>query len=245
MASNLQEEFVRRAKRYLRYPVRSIDQVAHKLSCHTDTLKKKFKKETGLTPSEYRKSKTNGVKSFKIARAKRLLRQTDLSVGEISVRVGYANESILRRIFASQVGISPSEYRKDFRKKPIPKVVFEAQKLLTETDKTLTQVAEQLGYTQIAALSRLFEKYIGESCAAYRHRHWGSRYFPATVIKAKHLLVETDLTLKDIGKRLGFETERSLTVMIRELEAKTPRQYRIQERERLAEEGKQRDVSLG
>ena len=245
MKSKLKEEFVLRAKKYLSYPVRTIDQVAHKLGCDRRTLSKAFKEQTGVTPSEYRRSKTNGVTSFRIARAQRLLRQTDLSLKEIAVKVGYSENDRLCITFKKQVGETPSEYRKHFRKRPIPVVVFEAQRLLVKTDKPLRQISEQLGYEDVSALAKLFERHVGESCREFRHRHWGGKYFPDTVKKAKKLLIETDLTAEQISKRLGYQDSGSLKRMLSNVEGMTPRQFRVQERERLAKERAQRGVSLG
>lgn len=245
MRRKFDEEFLMRAKRYLSYPVRTIDQVADKLGCDRATLSKNFKRETGITPSEYRSSKVNGSSSFKVVRIQRLLRQTDFPIKEIMHRVGYCNRRSLDRIFRLHVGTTPKEYRDRFRAQPIPNVVLEAQKLLIETDKTLTHISASLGYADHTTLDYLFNYYLGESCMDFRYRHWGSQYFPETVAKARKLLVETDLTTEQISGRLGYQSSRGLRHMIGETEGMPPTQYRIQERERLAEERRQHDVTLG
>ena len=47
----------------------------------------------------------------RIEKAKRMLRETDLSVMEICAAVGYSNSSYFYRIFESATGMSPSAWR--------------------------------------------------------------------------------------------------------------------------------------
>jgi AraC family transcriptional regulator len=63
-----------------------------------------FKRTTGLTPSQY-------FIHLKMEKARRLLRETDKSVIEIGLDVGYTSPSHFAQIFRREVGISPSEYR--------------------------------------------------------------------------------------------------------------------------------------
>ena len=64
-----------------------------------------FKKETGISFSDY-------VIEQRIEAAKRLLRESGCSVGEIAERVGYTETAYFSRLFKKQVGIKPSQYRK-------------------------------------------------------------------------------------------------------------------------------------
>ena len=63
-----------------------------------------FKNSTGVTPHQY-------VAQRRIARAKELLRNSEISVFEIGVRVGYADPKHFRSLFRRQVGVSPSDFR--------------------------------------------------------------------------------------------------------------------------------------
>jgi AraC family transcriptional regulator len=63
-----------------------------------------FKKATGLTPSQY-------FIRQRIQRAQQLLRETDLSVIEIGLSVGYSNPSHFSQVFRRAVGVSPGDYR--------------------------------------------------------------------------------------------------------------------------------------
>ena len=64
-----------------------------------------FKRTTGLTPSQY-------FIQLRLEKARRLLRETNKSVIEIGLDVGYTSPSHFAQIFRREVGISPSEYRR-------------------------------------------------------------------------------------------------------------------------------------
>ncbi len=63
-----------------------------------------FKKKFHTNFSDY-------IWNIRLSKAKQLLEQTDLSIEEISLRVGYENPSSFRRKFKETVGVSPSQYR--------------------------------------------------------------------------------------------------------------------------------------
>jgi len=64
-----------------------------------------FKRTTGLTPSQY-------FIHLRLEKARRLLRETNRSVIEIGLDVGYTSPSHFAQIFRREVGISPREYRR-------------------------------------------------------------------------------------------------------------------------------------
>ncbi len=68
-------------------------------------LSQQVKKATGLTCTEH-------LQKQRIAHARRLLRDTDLSVVEICEAVGYNNTGYFYRIFQQDSGMAPLEYRK-------------------------------------------------------------------------------------------------------------------------------------
>ncbi len=63
-----------------------------------------FKRATGLTPSHY-------FIRLRMARARQLLLETDLSVIAIGLEVGYFSASHFSQIFRREVGVTPSAYR--------------------------------------------------------------------------------------------------------------------------------------
>lgn len=64
-----------------------------------------FKQYNGMTPLNY-------ILNVRIAQAKQLLETTDYNITEISYIIGYDNPLYFSRLFKKQIGLSPSEYRK-------------------------------------------------------------------------------------------------------------------------------------
>ena len=63
-----------------------------------------FKKETGITPIEYKNR-------IGIRNAEKMLLISDLSIEEISEKLGFNSSSYFRRTFKAFTGQSPREYR--------------------------------------------------------------------------------------------------------------------------------------
>jgi AraC-like DNA-binding protein len=81
------------------------DQLARNLGLSLSGFRKQFRKITGLPPGQY-------LQQIKINKACELLRQTGLSVGEISIRLGFESIYYFSRIFKQKTGLAPSDYRK-------------------------------------------------------------------------------------------------------------------------------------
>lgn len=67
-------------------------------------LSQQVKKATGLTCTQH-------LQKQRLAQARRLLRETDLSVVEICAAVGYSNTGYFYRIFQQETGLPPLVYR--------------------------------------------------------------------------------------------------------------------------------------
>lgn len=65
---------------------------------------REFKRTLGETPLEY-------VTRCRVERAQRLLKHSELKVGEIARRVGLRNASHFSKVFREHVGMTPSLYR--------------------------------------------------------------------------------------------------------------------------------------
>ena len=76
---------------------------------HT-TVQNKFKAYTNLSIAEY-------IIEKRISLAKHTLSFTCLSIEKISEKVGYSNVSYFATLFKKRVGLTPTEYRKEMRKK--------------------------------------------------------------------------------------------------------------------------------
>ncbi|MFI1168850.1 GlxA family transcriptional regulator [Streptomyces sp. NPDC020801] len=67
-----------------------------------------FRREVGTTPGQY-------VEQTRIARARELLETTDLSIGQVARRCGFAAPETFFRSFGRSLGLTPKEYRHRFQ----------------------------------------------------------------------------------------------------------------------------------
>ncbi|MEM7347666.1 MAG: AraC family transcriptional regulator [Chloroflexota bacterium] len=67
-----------------------------------------FKKRTELTPQAY-------LQKVRLNKAKTLLRQTDFSILQIALHVGYQHHGSFTRLFQQHEGLSPAAYRRTSR----------------------------------------------------------------------------------------------------------------------------------
>ncbi len=86
----------------------TLTECAEYLKCHPSHLSRVLKKEKGISFQDM-------INSEKIEKAKRFLKETNISVAEISDLVGYSNTQNFIRFFKSQTGITPAKYRKEIR----------------------------------------------------------------------------------------------------------------------------------
>lgn len=100
---------VREATAYIRsHPtiqltVRQLAELAH---VSERTLANAFREEMGLTPGQYMDEQV-------FLQAEQLLRRTDLSIQQISDRLGFCDPCYFSRRFHKRYGLSPKQYRKN------------------------------------------------------------------------------------------------------------------------------------
>lgn len=82
----------------------SIEDVAAFVGVSRSTLFRQFRKYMNCSPKEY-------LDSYRIRRAARLLRETDLPVASIAASVGYENGLYFSRAFHTRQGVAPTQYR--------------------------------------------------------------------------------------------------------------------------------------
>lgn len=81
-----------------------ISVVAKKCFISQYKFSSEFKRENGITFREY-------LINYRLDKARELLNDSKLSVGDVSFAVGFLDHSYFARMFKSRVGLSPSEYR--------------------------------------------------------------------------------------------------------------------------------------
>lgn len=83
----------------------SLEQVAKSVHTSTFYFCKLFKKMTGENFTDY-------LSRVRIAKAKNLLLNPDLRIGEIAYEVGFQSLTHFNRVFKKVLGVAPTEYRK-------------------------------------------------------------------------------------------------------------------------------------
>ena len=79
--------------------------IAEEFHCSVSTLSHLFKKESGQSISEY-------VTALRLKEAEWLLRQSALSVTEISGSLGFCGPAYFSKVFKKRYGLSPIAFKK-------------------------------------------------------------------------------------------------------------------------------------
>jgi transcriptional regulator GlxA family with amidase domain len=81
--------------------------MSNKAGLEERTFIRRFKKATGINPTEY-------CQQLKVGKARELLEFTNKNIEEISWKVGYEDASAFRKVFHKVIGLTPGEYRSKF-----------------------------------------------------------------------------------------------------------------------------------
>ncbi|WP_374202929.1 GlxA family transcriptional regulator [Saccharothrix sp. S26] len=100
------------ARAHLDQPL-TIDDLARRAAVSPRTLYRRLQAATGTTPLRW-------LLNQRLARAQTLLEATDLAVDRVAELSGLGTANNLRHHFLKQVGISPSDYRRTFPRRPQP-----------------------------------------------------------------------------------------------------------------------------
>jgi transcriptional regulator GlxA family with amidase domain len=87
----------------------SVPQLARRLGLSTRHFARLFASETGVMPAAW-------VEAARVEAARALLETADHVPKQVAARCGFADVNVLRRAFRRHVGITPSEYRKQFQR---------------------------------------------------------------------------------------------------------------------------------
>ena len=86
-----------------------IEKLAHQFNLSPRTFVRRFKRATDQSPLHY-------LQSIRIEAAKKLLETQSKPAEQITNEVGYDDLSSFTRLFKQQTGLSPSQYRKKFKR---------------------------------------------------------------------------------------------------------------------------------
>ena len=102
--------YVEYAVNYLQanYHTAKINDVAQKIGINRSYLTSIFRQQMGISPQEY-------LMQYRMDKAREILLESDISIQEIALRVGYDNALTFSKIFKSYYGLSPAHYRGEKR----------------------------------------------------------------------------------------------------------------------------------
>lgn len=105
--SKLREFYIHEALTYIEHNFQNeitIEDIAGVCGLNRTYFGKIFKEALGKTPQEF-------LLNYRMLKAAELLKMTSLSIGDIGLAVGYANQMHFSRAFKNNYGISPREWR--------------------------------------------------------------------------------------------------------------------------------------
>ncbi len=105
------QELLEAAKNYILenyYTDISLDDISNYVYISTSHFARAFKKQYGISPIQY-------LLSVRIQKAKTLLEETNRKIGDIAIDVGFSAQQRFNDIFKKQIGMSPSEYRQQYK----------------------------------------------------------------------------------------------------------------------------------
>lgn len=82
----------------------SLDDIAKASNLSISYMMNLWAKEIGMTPMEY-------LHNYRISVACQYLKETDMKIKQIAMRVGYQDEKYFARVFMKHKAVTPSEYR--------------------------------------------------------------------------------------------------------------------------------------
>ena len=82
----------------------SLAELSEYVYANPSSLSSEFNAELGITLSEY-------IAALRLSQAKRLLRETGLSIAEIASQSGFTSAKYFREVFKKQTNLSPQQYR--------------------------------------------------------------------------------------------------------------------------------------
>ena len=85
----------------------NLDEIAQHFNLSTRSLIRRFKAALDLAPNQY-------LQAMRIEAARKQLEQTDYTVEQIMLAVGYNDSSSFRRLFLKKTGLTPLDYRRRF-----------------------------------------------------------------------------------------------------------------------------------
>lgn len=110
-AGSMKDYYIREAVNYIEqhyYEPITVEQIASSCNLNRSYFTRLFKKATQSSPQDF-------LIKYRMTKASEFLKVTNYSIGKISELVGYPNQLYFSKAFKSFFGISPKEYRNQFK----------------------------------------------------------------------------------------------------------------------------------
>lgn len=91
----------------------TVEALANAVNMSRSAFALRFKTLVGAAPMEY-------LARCRIQKATRLLRESDMSLGQIAAAIGYESETSFNKVFKRQVGVPPGKFRTLHRNTSLP-----------------------------------------------------------------------------------------------------------------------------
>jgi len=93
----------------------TVEEFLNEIPASRRNLVRRFKGATGLTPIEY-------LQRRRMEAAKKLLEETNRTVLDVMLEVGYNDLKTFRQLFKKYTGLTPTEYRGKFMVKTVTRL---------------------------------------------------------------------------------------------------------------------------
>lgn len=103
------EEVVQHIKRSYRNPI-TRDELAHLASMHPNAFDRAFRAANGISPLAL-------VRQIRLSEARNRLANSDEIIDSVALEVGFPNCPYFNRVFKSQFGMTPGEFRKSVKER--------------------------------------------------------------------------------------------------------------------------------
>lgn len=110
-SSKIQDFYVKEAMTFIEQNFQndiSVEDIAAFCNLNRNYFGKIFRKAVGKTPQEF-------LINYRMAKASELLKMTDMTIGSISVAVGYPSQLHFSRAFKNVYGMPPKEWRNEYK----------------------------------------------------------------------------------------------------------------------------------
>lgn len=141
----------------------SLTELAEQMYVSTSTLSRVFKKNTGVYFADY-------VTQLRVREAAALLRDTDDSLTQVALQMGFSGSSVFSRSFKKEMGETPGEYRERIRRQK-----SESTARAEEEDKEIRR--ELLSYgtrTEDGICRRLVEADLNSMMSGLLEKNWNT-----------------------------------------------------------------------